>query len=114
MYLLLFIVVAAVRDYGTEELALNHLLAQSAPNGNPRLIGLDVGTSSGSVGVGPSESMPIDGDTLGGFEHEIQRDVEMEDELTGDLQQEDAFSDYDVELTRESEAIEEYSALVLV
>ncbi|XP_023734001.1 uncharacterized protein LOC111881843 [Lactuca sativa] len=107
-------VVAAVRDYGTEELALNHLLAQSAPNGNPRLIGLDVGTSSGSVGVGPSESMPIDGDTLGGFEHEIQRDVEMEDELTGDLQQEDAFSDYDVELTRESEAIEEYSALVLV
>ncbi|PWA59126.1 ubiquitin-associated (UBA)/TS-N domain-containing protein [Artemisia annua] len=118
-------VVAAVRAYGTEELALNHLLEQNQTNANQELtapvadnvtapIADNVGSSSG-VGEGSSSAAnetTQNGD-LSGFE-EVQRDVEMEDELTEDLQSEDAFSDYDMELTRESEAIDEYLALVSV
>ncbi|XP_076918017.1 uncharacterized protein LOC143578269 [Bidens hawaiensis] len=112
-------VVAAVGAHGTEERALNHLLEQGAPNvGAPAAgpVAENVGSSSGSGGAsssdGGSGTVPTDGDTPM-FEPET-RDVEMEDEITGDLQSEDAFSDYDMELTRESEAIEEYLALVLV
>ncbi|PWA92242.1 ubiquitin-associated (UBA)/TS-N domain-containing protein [Artemisia annua] len=118
-------VVAAVRAYGTEELALNHLLEQNQTNANQELtapvadnvtapVADNVGSSSG-VGEGSSSAAnetTQNGD-LSGFE-EMQRDVEMEDELTEDLQSEDAFSDYDMELTRESEAIDEYLALVSV
>ncbi|XP_076944955.1 uncharacterized protein LOC143615817 [Bidens hawaiensis] len=112
-------VVAAVGAYGTEESALNHLLEQGAPNvGAPAAgpVAENIGSSSGSGGAGSSDggsgTGPTDGDAPM-FEPET-RDVEMEDEITGDLQSEDAFSDYDMELTRESEAIEEYLALVLV
>lgn len=111
---------AAVRDYGTEELALNHLLEQSALNGNappPVPVADNVGSSSvsgaASSSGAASETAPNDGD-LSGFDVEMERDVEMEDELTEELQSEDVFSDYDMELTKESEAIEEYLALVLV
>lgn len=40
------------------------------------------------------------------------RDVEMEDELTGELQNADAMSDYDIEITLEGEAVNEYLALL--
>lgn len=107
------VVVAAVDAYGTEELALNHLLKKNAPPTGP--VADNVASSSGagvaSSSDGGSGTIPVnDGD----FDHEIERDVEMEDEITEDLQSEDVFSDYDMELTRESEAIEEYLALVLV
>ncbi|KAI3803047.1 hypothetical protein L1987_31195 [Smallanthus sonchifolius] len=110
-------VVAAVSTYGTEELALNHLLEQSVPNASALPAGPvaeNVGSSSGAGGASSSDggggaAIPNDGD----IDHEMERDVEMEDEITGDLQSEDVFSDYDMELTRESEAIEEYLALVL-
>ncbi|GKD61060.1 hypothetical protein Tco_1298569, partial [Tanacetum coccineum] len=125
IYLLLLVVVAAVRAYGTEELALNHLLEQN-PNENQVLtapvadnvtapVADNVGSTSG-VGEGSSSAAnetTQNGDPSG-FKDEMDRDVEMEDELTEDLQSEDAFSDYDVELTRESEAIDEYLALVSV
>ncbi|GKA25647.1 NEDD8 ultimate buster 1 [Tanacetum coccineum] len=118
-------VVAAVRAYGTEELALNHLLEQN-PNENQVLtapvadnvtapVADNVGSTSG-VGEGSSSAAnetTQNGDPSG-FKDEMDRDVEMEEELTEDLQSEDAFSDYDVELTRESEAIDEYLALVSV
>ncbi|KAD6795009.1 hypothetical protein R6Q59_021083 [Mikania micrantha] len=107
-------VVAAVGAFETEELALNHLLelsatTVSAPPTGP--VAEHVGSSSGS-GSSDAASKTVLND--GDLAHEMERDVEMEDEITGDLQSEDAFSDYDMELTRESEAIEEYLALVLV
>lgn len=108
---------AAIRAFGTEELALNHLLEQSATNGNALATGPvadNVGSSSGAGGSGATNvTIPNDGD-ISGSADEIERDVEMEDELYEELQREDAFSDYDMELTRESEAIEEYLVLVLV
>ncbi|XP_024980280.1 NEDD8 ultimate buster 1 [Cynara cardunculus var. scolymus] len=104
-------VVAAVRAYGTEELALNHLLEESVPNGDAPAN--NIGSTSGGGPLGAGETIPNDGD-LSSFEQEIDRDVEMEEELTEDLQSEDAFSDYDMELTKETEAIEEYLGLVSV
>lgn len=41
----------------------------------------------------------------------VERDVEMEDELANDLTG-DVFSDYDIEVTKEGEAINEYLALL--
>ncbi|PQM42024.1 NEDD8 ultimate buster 1 [Prunus yedoensis var. nudiflora] len=41
-----------------------------------------------------------------------ERDAEMEDELAGELAQGDALSDYDLEVTKEGEAINEYLALL--
>lgn len=40
------------------------------------------------------------------------RDVEMEEELTEELQNTDAYSDYDIQITKEGEAINEYLALL--
>lgn len=41
-----------------------------------------------------------------------ERDVEMEDELARDIGKADALSDYDIEVTKEGEAIQEYLALL--
>ena len=41
-----------------------------------------------------------------------ERDLEMEDELAEDLRNGDAFSDYDMEVTKEGEAINEYLTLL--
>lgn len=41
-----------------------------------------------------------------------ERDAEMEDELAGELAEGDALSDYDLEVTKEGEAINEYLALL--
>lgn len=43
---------------------------------------------------------------------EGERDLEMEDELAEDLRKGDAFSDYDIEVTKEGEAISEYLTLL--
>ncbi|CAI0388752.1 unnamed protein product [Linum tenue] len=40
------------------------------------------------------------------------RDVEMEDEIANELARRDALSDYDIDVTREGEAIDEYLALL--
>ncbi|KAL8488452.1 hypothetical protein ACS0TY_024196 [Phlomoides rotata] len=40
------------------------------------------------------------------------RDVEMEEELTEELYRADAYSDYDIQITKEGEAINEYLALL--
>ncbi|XP_047310524.1 NEDD8 ultimate buster 1 [Impatiens glandulifera] len=53
------------------------------------------------------------GSAIEDFKDEIyERDVEMEDELTEELQRVDPFSDYDIEFTKEGEAISEYLALL--
>ena len=41
-----------------------------------------------------------------------KRDVEMEDELSADIRKIDALADYDIEVTKEGEAIIEYLALL--
>lgn len=43
---------------------------------------------------------------------EEERDVEMEEQLAEELYKTDAFSDYDIEVTREGEAINEYLAML--
>lgn len=41
-----------------------------------------------------------------------ERDVEMEDELADELAKGDALTDYDIEVTKEGEAISEYLAIL--
>ncbi|KAG6431539.1 hypothetical protein SASPL_109618 [Salvia splendens] len=111
---------AALRRFESEEQALSYLLTQPFTN-TAGGVGADhqVGGSTteerggtGSVGAGhrvggsssqnePAEKEPVE-----------ERDVEMEDELTGELGTADAYSDYDIEVTKEGEAINEYLALI--
>ncbi|CAI9758915.1 unnamed protein product [Fraxinus pennsylvanica] len=107
------IVDAALRRFGTQEQALNHLLGQPDANAvvasenplDPSLStsGLDpgqgLGTSLEENGEGPSTRQEVE-----------DRDAEMEDELTGELLKGDAYSDYDIDVTLEGEAINEYLA----
>ncbi|KAL2479526.1 ubiquitin-associated (UBA)/TS-N domain-containing protein [Abeliophyllum distichum] len=106
------IVDAALLRFGTQEQALNHLLGQPNTNAaadvNPSIpplnmssldAGQGVGTSSEEVGGGPSTQKEVE-----------DRDAEMEDELTGELLKGDAYSDYDIDVTLEGEAINEYLA----
>ena len=115
--------VAAVRTFGSKGPALNHLLDQ--PNQNhtdssdpvPNTLGDDTLTTEGGVegsSGGVNEDPSIDGGVEEGpsAQKMEDRDVEMEDELTGELQKADAFSDYDIEVTKEGEAINEYLALL--
>ncbi|GAA0186307.1 hypothetical protein LIER_33595 [Lithospermum erythrorhizon] len=106
-------VVQVVRLFGNRDAALSYLL--SVPNETL------LNSTDGSI---PSASVPSDnslqnasgqGDTS--LDTSAQnagqaRDVEMEDELTRELQKEDAFSDYDIEITKEGEAINEYLAML--
>ncbi|XP_057767917.1 uncharacterized protein LOC130988157 isoform X2 [Salvia miltiorrhiza] len=83
--------------------------------------------SAGSAGanqqVGGSTAEESGGTDSVGAGHEVggsssrnkpveERDLEMEDELTGELENADAYSDYDIEVTKEGEAINEYLALI--
>ncbi|KAK3002214.1 hypothetical protein RJ639_021215, partial [Escallonia herrerae] len=81
-------VISAVHEYGTQELARSHLFRQY-PN-----------------------AMVVEDDNDDSTSRPSDRDVEMEDELTGELQRGDAFSDYDIDVTEEGEAIREYLALL--
>uniref|UniRef100_A0A5B7BXS4 Putative NEDD8 ultimate buster 1 n=1 Tax=Davidia involucrata TaxID=16924 RepID=A0A5B7BXS4_DAVIN len=112
-------VVAAVRTFGTKERALSHLLGQPDPNpavAVPNYIGTDTLNAEAGAG-GPSavnEALST-ADIVGGQSsvNEVEeRDVEIEDELTEELQRGDAFSDYDIEVTKEGEAINEYLAML--
>ena len=122
-FIFLFAVVAAVRTFGSKGPALNHLLDQ--PNQNhtdssdpvPNTLGDDTLTTEGGVegsSGGVNEDPSIDGGAEEGpsVQKMEDRDVEMEDELTGELQKADAFSDYDIEVAKEGEAINEYLALL--
>lgn len=119
-------VVAAVRAYGTRDEALNQLLEHGGqnlplpaeddahfPGSVPNNIG-SIGSSGAGDGVVGHQALGAEtsnGATSGLSEIEA-RDIEMEDELTEDLQDQDAFSDYDFELTKEGEAIDKYLALL--
>lgn len=102
-------VVTAVQTFGTKEQALNALLGTAKTNP----------TAPDDSNVIPSGSMPDEaslgswsevGDAGGSSSAKKgeERDLEMEDELAEDLRNGDAFSDYDMEVTKEGEAINEY------
>lgn len=80
----------ADNDRGTSNLTPDALLERLNP---------DILTNDDTVG-GPSAS------EIG------QRDVEMEDEIKEELATGDALSDYDIEVTNEGEAINEYLAFL--
>lgn len=111
-------VVEAVRAFGTKDRALSHLLGQS--DSNPAIaVDGDANSSASTLGAdilstegGVEGSSSVSGD-IEGPSHKIDdRDVEMEVELTEDLHNADAFSDYDIEVAKEGEAISEYLALL--
>ncbi|KAB1208937.1 NEDD8 ultimate buster 1 [Morella rubra] len=116
-------VVAALQAGGTMEEAMHQLLSQSesnplvAGNSNPEsepnpIISADNSTTS-SVPILPDASS--DSNDVGGpsTTSEVEeRDAEMEDELAGELAKGDALADYDIEVTKEGEAINEYLALL--
>ncbi|PHT42447.1 hypothetical protein CQW23_16472 [Capsicum baccatum] len=115
-------VAAAICSFGTSQAALDHLLTAGGDNVNNTLnndhggdgiandpltndqseggLGTNTGSSSAGSDGGPSNSKVE------------TRDIEMEDEITGELLKGDAYSDYDIEVTEEGEAINEYLALV--
>lgn len=126
------VVAEAIRKFGTKEKALNYLLGQSengssvdvsshglGGEGGAGNSGSDVATSSLGGGTGnTSDSQERSGeeDENGSpsnkKEEEQKRDVEMEDEITAELQSRGAFSDYEIDVTKEGEAINEYLTLL--
>ncbi|KAJ4957621.1 hypothetical protein NE237_024732 [Protea cynaroides] len=111
-------VVEAVRAFGTKELALNQLMGEPTPDpavtNNDSIVASaaplndNVGSSSLND-AGLSSLNDAVGDPSGIDEKD--RDVEMEDTLVQDLNG-DALADYDIEVTKEGEAINEYLALL--
>ncbi|KAB2069435.1 hypothetical protein ES319_A08G095600v1 [Gossypium barbadense] len=66
-----------------------------------------------SSGNPASEASNLNPDSVEGpSTADEERDVEMEDELARDIGKADALSDYDIEVTKEGEAIQEYLALL--
>ncbi|XP_021853859.1 uncharacterized protein [Spinacia oleracea] len=113
-------VISAVNSHGTRTEALNALLAQGqtpgaavdgsipssdpAPRSNAETTENQTSSSSSSSsGERESPSSSQQG---------IERDVEMENELLEGLQGEDTFEDYDIDVTIEADAINEYLALL--
>lgn len=104
-------VVAAVQAGETMEQTMSRLLSESEPlpttdaNGNGN-------SASEPNNVNPdslSNNDTIEGPSTAAEE---ERDVEMEDALARDIENADALSDYDIEVTKEGEAINEYLTLL--
>ncbi|KAL4303716.1 hypothetical protein GQ457_10G004210 [Hibiscus cannabinus] len=99
-------VVAAVQVNETMEQTMSRLLSDDPPPlptveansiGNPAASEPNnVSASTNDTAEGPSSAA------------DEERDVEMEDELARDIGSADALSDYDIEVTKEGEAIQEY------
>ncbi|XP_052183356.1 uncharacterized protein LOC127795614 [Diospyros lotus] len=111
-------VVAAVEEFGTRERALNHLLGQAdlpaAGGGNASSAGSNILSNENGVEATSGVTELASGDEAvdGPSRVKIERDVEMENELTGGLQSTDAFSDYDMDVTKEGEAISVYLTML--
>lgn len=111
--------VEAVSGGHTVEQAMQQLLVQpqglpnQPENANP-VTSTPATTSASSINNEVSGSMN-ENDEVGDTPAHAgmdDRDVEMEEELADELAQADAFSDYDIEVTKEGEAIEEYLSLL--
>ncbi|KAL3331853.1 hypothetical protein AABB24_032462 [Solanum stoloniferum] len=119
---------AAIRSLGTRQAAIDHLLQGTSntaaagdhnvdntlPNdqGGDGIANDPLTIVQSEDGSGTNAGTSSDG---GPSHNKVEtRDVEMEDEITGELLKGDAYSDYDIEVTEEGEAINEYLALVTV
>ncbi|KAL3532263.1 hypothetical protein ACH5RR_005784 [Cinchona calisaya] len=109
-------VAQAVRTFGTKEEALNHLIGQPNENAATEDVGNHglgaAGGSGNSSDTITTSSAEASNEGPSNHKEDEQRDVDMEDELTHGLQNADAFSDYDVDVTKEGEAINEYLTLL--
>ncbi|KAL3535940.1 hypothetical protein ACH5RR_004401 [Cinchona calisaya] len=109
-------VAEAVRMFGTKEKALNFLIGQPNENAAAADVGNHGLGTEGGIGNSSSSNASSSGEAdIGGPSNQDEdehRDVEMEDELTTGLQSTDAFSDYDIDVTKEGEAINEYLTLL--
>ncbi|XP_010533103.1 PREDICTED: NEDD8 ultimate buster 1 [Tarenaya hassleriana] len=86
---------------------LSAALNSTNPSGGRNSLGLRSGEGEGTSnesGGGVSDET--------GYDNAIERDAEMEDELTEDVAQIDALSAYDIDLTREGDAINEYLSML--
>ncbi|TXG61927.1 hypothetical protein EZV62_013290 [Acer yangbiense] len=105
-------VVEASRAGGSIEQIMHRLLSQTAPNTSSAANNPESSSITTTNNVGPSSSNDnenvIGESTTGEIE---ERDVEMEDELACELTG-DVFADYDIEVSKEGEAINEYLALI--
>uniref|UniRef100_A0A0V0IFG1 Putative NEDD8 ultimate buster 1-like n=1 Tax=Solanum chacoense TaxID=4108 RepID=A0A0V0IFG1_SOLCH len=119
---------AAIRSLGTRQAAIDHLLQGTSntaaagdhnvdntlPNdqGGDGIPNDPLTNDQSEDGSGTNAGSSSDG---GPSHNKVEtRDVEMEDEITGELLKGDAYSDYDIEVTEEGEAINEYLALITV
>ncbi|XP_049359722.1 uncharacterized protein LOC125824395 [Solanum verrucosum] len=119
---------AAIRSLGTRQAAIDHLLQGTSntaaagdhnvdntlPNdqGGDGIANDPLSNDQSEDGSGTNAGSSSDG---GPSHNKVEtRDVEMEDEITGELLKGDAYSDYDIEVTEEGEAINEYLALMTV
>ena len=115
--------VEAIQGGGTVDQVMQRLLSESAPNpihalGNtmglepfPAVAANDIASSSVPTVDDVGEDEGDDGPSTEGKVEE-ERDIEVEDELADGLAKVDAMSDYDIEVTKEGEAINEYLALL--
>ncbi|KAK9715138.1 hypothetical protein RND81_06G145600 [Saponaria officinalis] len=122
-------VTAALETHGTTAKALDELLAELGQDATPGVreymrAALDPAAASSS-GIGSREGVnssdgenpstsTADGINSPSSSHDDvdERDVEIEDELAHALGGKDAFSDYDIDITKEAEALNEYLALL--
>ncbi|KAH0744592.1 hypothetical protein KY290_032585 [Solanum tuberosum] len=119
---------AAIRSLGTRQAAIDHLLqgtSNTAAAGDHN-VDNTLPNDQGGDGIANEpltndQSEDVSGTNAGsssdgGPSHNKveTRDVEMEDEITGELLKGDAYSDYDIEVMEEGEAINEYLALITV
>ncbi|KAG8372661.1 hypothetical protein BUALT_Bualt12G0089800 [Buddleja alternifolia] len=106
---------AAVSMFGNEEEALSYLLGQPVENTANVVEGADPSIplpndTHGTNSLATADDVESNAESSGG--DRVERDVEMEDELTEGLHGADAYSDYDIEVTKEGEAINEYLAFL--
>lgn len=110
-------VVAAFEEGGNLEEVLQRLTAQpEAENMQPQMNSTAAFDGIGSSSNPLPENVNSDIlDQMNGVEDHNkteERDVEMEDELSADIAKGDAFTDYDIEVNIEGEAITEYLSMV--
>ncbi|KAM7477226.1 hypothetical protein LguiB_024469 [Lonicera macranthoides] len=107
-------VVAAVRVHITKERALGYLLGQQD---DPNAVVASQATDPNSLVPVTGEIPSAEGSSSSGTQsssNEVkERDIEMEDALTEELQNGDPFADYDIEVIKEGEAINEYLSLLI-
>lgn len=103
-------VVAALQDGEGMEQTMSRLLSETEPLPTVDPHNNNVGNND-TIEEGPStaeEEGDVESSTAG-----EKRDVEMEDELARDIESVDVLSDYDIEVTKEGEAINEYLTLLV-